>query len=94
VFIGYGSTHSKVRHSPSDWFIDHSPETAWEKRDGQERSLFSGGRIESSVAKAIYGEQAAFVVNDVIAMRTANSYAKSNRLSLIGSDRNGKLVWE
>jgi hypothetical protein len=30
-----------------------------------------GGNIP--VAKAIYGEQVAFVVNDVIAMRTANS---------------------
>jgi hypothetical protein len=41
----------------------------------------------------VFGEQAAFVVNDVIAMRTANSYAKSNRLSLIGSGGHRSGSW-
>jgi len=39
-------------------------------------------------------EQVAFIVNDVIAMRTPNSYAKSNRLTLIGSGghRSGSVM--
>jgi len=37
------------------------------------------------VAKAIYREQAAFVVNDVIAIKSANSYTKSNGRILTGS---------
>jgi len=38
-----------------------------------------------ALAKAAFGKQVAFVVNDVIAMSTPNSYAKSNPLNLIGS---------
>ena len=40
------------------------------------------------VAKAIDREQVALIVNDVISMRTAKPYAKSNRPTLIGSGRN------
>lgn len=68
--------------------MDHSPETEWGKRDGQERTLFSGGRVKSPVAKAIYAEQGVFVTNDVIAMRTANSFAQSTDLDWLGR------VWE
>jgi hypothetical protein len=54
--------------------------------DGQD-----GGKIPA--AKGIDGEQAAFVVNDVIAMRMANSWVPSNRLSLICSGGHSSGGW-
>jgi hypothetical protein len=41
----------------------------------------------------VFGEQAAFVVNDVIAMGTAHSYAKPNRLCVIGSGGHSSEGW-
>ena len=51
--------------------------------EGMAEGKPEGGKVP--VAKAVFGEQAAIVVNDVTAMRTAKRYAKSKRPTLIGS---------
>jgi hypothetical protein len=66
--------------------MDRRQGTGGRRAEGGGQSVKKRGAAGTiPVAKAIYGELAAFIVNDVIAMRRAKPYATSNRPDLIGS---------